>query len=92
MSSAHASAMSPISTAADMPNRSDDPSQPCSRCRAPNAMCTVGLPRRTDEASIRSSWTNAHAWISSSELTAVSTSSASSPSGSPPAARHPHHA
>ncbi len=92
MSSAQANAMSPISTAAASPNRSGSPSQRRSRCSWANAMCTVGLPRRTSEASIRSSWTSAQAWISSSELTAVSTDSARGPSGSPPAARQPHQA
>ena len=51
------------------PRRRSGPGRPCqpaAACRRANATCTVGRPRRVAEASMRSSCTSAHAWISSS--------------------------
>ena len=66
MSSAQHNARSPSRIAADSPKRSEEPDQFALRCRSANATCTVGKPRRVTEASMMSSWINAHAWTSSS--------------------------
>ena len=89
MSSAHASARSPSRIAAAVPNRSGSPCQAPARCASVNRTCTVGRPRRSSEASMMSSCTSAHVWISSSALTACSTACARGPvrlaTGGPPA-------
>ena len=62
------------------------------RAGAANGHVHGRRPRRIAEASIRSSCTSAHAWISSSALTARSTASVPAAPGSPPAPRQPHQA
>ena len=93
-SSAHASARSPASTAADVPNDSADPPvRPdplvwSGRCPWVKSTCIAGAPRRSGDPSITSSWMRAQAW-SSSRAAPVRRTALASPE--PPAARQPHH-